>query len=457
MTALDALRAACPPLHLVTDPAARDAASIDALRPFRGRPELGAVRQSPLAVAEPASTAEVVALVRWANEARVALVPRGGGSGLMGGAAVVRPAVVVSLARLDAVAVDPDACAARVGAGATLARVDAAAAAHGLACAHDPWTAATATVGGALGTAGLGFLGGCAGGIARQLLGLEAVLGDGRVVRSRSSPARSVGIDWGALLVGTEGLLGIVTEATLALLPRPEERVLAGWTLPSFETGVRFAVACRRRGLRFSCLELSADGVPPASASLMLTIDGLRGEARLHADRLAALARELGGEPQPDAEAVRWWDGRHAIAERWASAPRFREGDWLADAGRAYFDYAHVGVPVHALAGVRARAPALVREHGLALIEEGLWHWPELYSIVVAGPAEAAAGVRATIDGVCRAAQAAGGTMEYCHGVGWQLAPLMEAEHGADGLAALRRLKQALDPAGVLNPGKQAL
>jgi len=142
------------------------------------------------------------------------------------------------------------------------------------------------------------------------------------------------------------------------------------------------------------------------------------------------------------------------IAERWAASRDARAGDWLAG---GQFDYAHVGVPLAALEGVRAAAHALIRHHGLRLIEEGLWHWPELYSVALSGPADAAAAVRDTIDGILRAAQDAGGTMEYCHGVGWKLAHLMEREHGAVGLDVLRRVRAALDPAGVLNPGKGGL
>ena len=116
-----------------------------------------------------------------------------------------------------------------------------------------------------------------------------------------------------------------------------------------------------------------------------------------------------------------------------------------------------MGVPLGGLPAVRATAHALVERHGLVLIEEGLWHWPELYSVVVSGPPGSATGIRATIDGVCVAAVDAGGTLEYCHGIGWKLAHLVEREHGAAGLAVLRRLKAALDPANIMNPGKGGL
>ncbi|HUE29394.1 MAG TPA: FAD-binding oxidoreductase [Verrucomicrobiae bacterium] len=453
MRVLDGLRDACPALTLHTDAAALAAGGLDAMRPSRGRPEFAALATRPLAVAEPASTAEVAAVVRWAAGARVPLVARGGGSGLMGGAAVLVPAVVVDLRRLGAVAVDADACLVRAGAGATLAQVDAALAPHGLMLGHDPWTVGVATVGGALSTNGLGYLGARAGSFGTQVRALEAVLADGTIVRTRPSPARSTGLDLARLLVGTEGTLGIITEATLAALPVPEERVVQAWRLPSFDAGVAVAAGLRRTGVRPACLELSARDAP-GSADLLLVFDGLSGEATLHAERAARLVAAASGARLGDAEAQRQWDERHAIAERWA-ATRRGGGEWPPEG--AQFDYAHVGVPLGGLPSVRTTVRALVERHGLVLAEEGLWHWPELYSIVVSGPPGSAEGIRATIDGVCAAANDAGGTFEYCHGVGWKLAHLAGREHGAAGMAVLRRLKAALDPANIMNPGKGGL
>jgi FAD/FMN-containing dehydrogenase len=374
----------------------------------------------------------------------------------MGGASVLGPALVVDCRRLDAIVVDADAALVHAGAGATLARVDEALAGQGLMLGHDPWTVAIATVGGALGTNGLGYLGARAGSIGAQLRGIEAVLGDGTILRTPAVPTRSTGVDLASLLVGSEGTLGIVTRATLVALPRPEERIVAAWELPSFDAAVAAAVALRRAGVRLACLEASADGLPPQPASILLVFDGLRGEATLHADRAAALLRAAGGRPRGGAEEQ--WASRHAIAERWAAtrrgaAPR----DGQPDAGGRQFDYAHVAVPLAGLAPVRAVVHDRIRRHGLTLIEEGLWHWPELYSVVVTGPPGSAAAVRETIDAVCRAAQVSGGAMEYCHAVGWKLAHLMTAEHGLAVMEAMRRVKRALDPAGILNPGKDGL
>jgi len=451
------LRAACPELPVLTDAPALDAVGVDALRPSRGRPELAAARVRPLAVAEPRDVDDVARLVRWANDARVPLVPHGGGSGLMGGALVLRPAVAVDLRRLDRIAVDRDACLVRAGAGAALASIDAALARERLMLGHDPWTVGVATVGGAISTAGLGYLGAAAGPIGSQVRAIEAILADGRILRTRPSPARSTGLDLTRLFIGTEGTLGIVTEATLAVLPRPEERIVRAYRLGSFGAGVQAAAAFRRIGVRYACLELDGDGTPPESASLLLVFDGLRGEATIHAERAAAILADTGAEPLPAAEGERQWAERHAIAERWAARRRLGADDWQPEATSGQFDYAHVGIPLAAVERVRATVRALVERHGVTLVEEGIWHWPELYSIVVTAAADGAAGIRDVIDGVCRAAEDAGGTMEYCHGVGWKLAHLMEGEHGSAGLDVLRRVKARLDPHGILNPGKGGL
>src|SRR5256712_5859905 len=134
---LEGLRDACAALALHTDAPALAAAGLDAMRPSRGRPEFARLDTRPLAVAEPASAAEVAALVRWATGARVPLVARGGGSGLMGAAAVLVAAIVVDSRRLGAVAVDADAGLVRAAAAATLAQAGAAFAPHGLMLGHD--------------------------------------------------------------------------------------------------------------------------------------------------------------------------------------------------------------------------------------------------------------------------------------------------------------------------------
>src|SRR5438132_12522769 len=124
---------------------------------------------------------------------------------------------------------------------------------------HDRGTVGVATVGGALATNGLGYLGARAGSFGAQVRALEAVLADGTIVRTPSSPARSTGLDLARLLVGTVGTFGIITEATLAALPVPEERVIHPWRLPSFDAGGTVAPSLPRTGVRPASLQQHAD------------------------------------------------------------------------------------------------------------------------------------------------------------------------------------------------------
>jgi FAD/FMN-containing dehydrogenase len=229
MDVLERLRVACPDLVVHADAGERTGclrrpAAVARLAPGAGRAPHRAARGG-----RAESTDAVAALVRWAAATRVALVPRGGGSGLMGGAAVLGPALVVDCRRLDAIVVDAEGVVVHAGAGAILARVDAALGGHGLMLGHDPWTVGVATVGGALGTNGLGYLGARAGSIGAQLRGLEAVLGDGTSLRAPAVPTHSTTPRPRASPRRQRGTLGIVTRGDARGAAAAGERIVAAW------------------------------------------------------------------------------------------------------------------------------------------------------------------------------------------------------------------------------------
>ncbi|HEX2577236.1 MAG TPA: FAD-binding oxidoreductase, partial [Aquihabitans sp.] len=192
------------PAGVVTDPEVVAPHAVDWTGRFRGEPP---------AVLRPATVDEVAAVVAAANRHGVALVPQGGNTGLVGGATPCDGEVVVDLRRLDGIAdVDPVGGQLTAGAGATIASVQAAARGAGWAYGVD-WAARdTATVGGSVATdaGGLRFV--RHGSTRRQLVGIEAVLGSGAVVRHLPRVEKdNTGYDLGALLCGSEGTLGIVT------------------------------------------------------------------------------------------------------------------------------------------------------------------------------------------------------------------------------------------------------
>src|ERR1041384_7433756 len=173
--------------HLITDPARLDEISWDALSEGRIHPAHKPPAALPLCIAVPDSTAQVRDIVGVANENKTPLIPYGGGSGLMGGALTIRPAIVLDLRRMNrVVAIDAEAMSARVQAGAVLESVNAALNERGFILGHDPWTLPVATVGGAISTNSVGYRAGKYGSMGEQVLGLEGVLASGEKLRTRS-------------------------------------------------------------------------------------------------------------------------------------------------------------------------------------------------------------------------------------------------------------------------------
>src|SRR5215510_13310763 len=178
--------------HVLTQPEHLTALSRDALRPHRGFAEMRHMAQPPLAIVQPRSTEEIVRLVAVARKHRIPLIPYGGGSGLMGGALSIRPSLVVDMKGMDRIVeVDRQSMTVRVQSGSRLRALGEHLAQQGLLLGHDPWSLSIATIGGVIGTHGLGYLGGRYGAVGAQVLGLEAVLGTGEVIRTTPLRKRS--------------------------------------------------------------------------------------------------------------------------------------------------------------------------------------------------------------------------------------------------------------------------
>ncbi|MGH8888221.1 MAG: FAD-binding oxidoreductase, partial [Acidothermaceae bacterium] len=251
MTPLDQLIALLPDGRVLDD---RDV--VDAYR----RDEARLVEPGqPLAVVVAHDTADVQNTLRWATEHRVAVVPRGAGTGLSGGAAAIDGCVVLSLAKMTAILeVNRDDQLAVVQAGVVNADLQKTVAQLGLMYAPDPASFEISTIGGNVAT-NAGGLRCVKYGVTREaVLGLEVVLADGRVMKTGRRTVKGVaGYDLTALFVGSEGTLGIVTTATLKLLPKPpsDPVTIVGVfaTLPAAGGAVNDVM---RTGLRPSLLEL---------------------------------------------------------------------------------------------------------------------------------------------------------------------------------------------------------
>jgi alkyldihydroxyacetonephosphate synthase len=454
-----------PPGTVSTDPAvlaerAHDWWALAFLRGLRGEP-----RPPPLGVAFPATTEEVVAVLAWAEETRTPIVPRGGGSGVSGGAEPRPDAVVLDLSRMDRVLeVDRVSQTVRAQAGVRGDRLEEALAAHGLTTGHYPQSIAISTVGGWIAASSAGQASVGHGAVENLVLGLTFVLAGGRVVELRPVPRSASGPDLRRLLVGSEGTLAVVTEVVLACGPLPPGHSWGAFAFERFEdlmTGLREVLRANVgaeviRGYDEPDALLSFGSLGHAGGCLALVgfasdLPGL--EARL--DRTRERAAAAGGMPLGSAYGEHWWMHRNDAVGLYR---RVMGPDPLFGPG--------VVVDTMEVAGLWSDLPRLYRDVREALAGQAEavgCHLSHLYpsgsslyfTFLIRGSDDADAERRylAVWDSAVRSCLAAGGTMTHHHGVGRLKASFLEGELGHEGLAVLRSIKRALDPSGLLNPG----
>jgi alkyldihydroxyacetonephosphate synthase len=358
------------------------------------------------------------------------------------------------------VKVDIESRSVQVQSGAVLETVDARLNEDGFILGHDPWTVPVATIGGAIATNSVGYRAGAYGPMGAQVLGLEVVLGNGEVLRTRAVEKSSAGINLNALFIGSEGCFGMITEATVRIFPRPEARWLRALDFGSFEIGYRAIQEIFFQGLRPALLDFG-DADDYEGAILYLGFEGLKERTIAEGERALSVCRAHGAGVLPQAEAERFWRDRHAVARRFLSNRRERR-----ERGKdgIFRDWIHVALPASQVLPFRRAALEIIERRGIRLHESGLWIQPELFSmplIIESGTGrgqqpDARRVLEEAVEELLRLVQQMGGSMEYTHGVGVKLASLMASELGY-GLEVLRQIKKALDPAGIMNPGKLGL
>lgn len=433
-----------------------DRYSGDALSPFRAFGAGHNLDRTADAVVTPASVQQVVEVVKLASAYGVPVVPYGGGTGVMGGAVPVRGGIVVNLANLDRVlevnAIDRTVLTE---AGVVLGDLDGALEERGLMLGHDPWSVPIATVAGAISTNGVGYRASSYGPMGDQVLGLEVVLPDGRVLTTRSVPKYSSGPNLNHLFIGTEGTFGIITKATLRVYRQPEARSFATYGFDSFDQGFHAAAELFSLGLIPSLVDLTEE--PGEGVHLYLMSEGYTEGVSVQMERASRVCLSSGAVDLGREGTVDYWEHRHSMGEwyRREMLGQSRSVRWKHQ-GRA-FDYLHVALSVSQVLDYRRRCDRVLSTRGLKVVEYAIWTRPELFSMLIV-PADmqdlpSREIMAATVDEVLSLAQDMGGSMEYCHGVGVKLAHLLPRELGV-GMEVVKALKAALDPQDIMNPGK---
>ena len=447
------------PARVSRDAVLLDEMSWDALSEGRLHPRRQPELHLPVAAVRPISTDEVRRVVQFANEEKMALVPFGGGSGLMGGALSIRPNLVVDLRGMNRIfEIDTEARSVRVQAGVVLEALDRKLNEVDFILGHDPWTVPVATVGGAISTNSVGYRAGIYGSMGEQVLGLEAVLPNGEILRTRPVSKHSAGIQLNSLLIGGEGCFGMITEATIKIFPKPQARFFAGYLFPSFEEGYAAIQALFHERLRPAMLDFGDDEEKHQPGALLyLVFEGNAELMALEEKFASAICSARGGKLLPREEPEDFWLGRHEIARRFMRNRRQRR-----ERGRdgIYRDWIHVALAPSRVLAFRHAAQEVIQRHNVRLQESGLWVQPELFSMRLGADdgetRDAQLALEETVEELLRLAQRMGGSMEYTHGVGVKLAPLMAEEHGY-GLEVMKRIKRMLDPKNIMNPGKMGI
>jgi glycolate oxidase subunit GlcD len=415
----------------------------------------------PDLVVFPASSQEVVEVVRLANRLKIPFTPRGAGTGLSGGATTVMGGISLVLSRMNRVlSVDPAEMICVVEVGVTNSSVSKAAAKHGLLYAPDPSSQTASTIGGNIAENAGGPHTLKYGMTTDHVLGVKFVMPDGEVTSFGGMTICRLGLDWMGLIVGSEGTLGIATEATLRLTPIPQQVLTMLAYFPSLESGGQ-AVS-----------DIVAAGIIPAAMEMIdqLTLRAVEETYRLGFETAhgALLIVELDG---PELGIVsqrsiveRCLEKNGAVHVTWAKDDNERKRMWQARKG-AFGAYGKIAPHAYVLDGVIPRSRLSEAIGKIRSVSEK-------YNLVVANIYHAGDGNlhpcllyhRDNTDEVKRVLMAAheilqicvslGGTLSGEHGIGIEKALEMPTVFTPEELAVMSTIKRSFDISGLCNPGK---
>lgn len=425
---------------------------------------------APDAVVSPADHDEVAAVIAVCAERRIAVVPFGGGTSVVGGVdpetGSQRAVIALDLERTASLLdLDETSLLATFGAGTTGPQAEELLGAHGYTLGHFPQSFLHASLGGYAATRSSGQASRGYGRFDDLVHALRVATPAGELSLGRA-PASAAGPDLRQLLIGSEGAFGVLTEVTVRIRPRPAATAYAAWTFPDFASGAAAFREATQRGIRPTVLRLSDETETRVNAAMgghltrlsgCLAIATFEGADAPEAERarqdLATVFARHGAKARGEDPAKSWERGRFA-------SPALR--DTLMDAG-VLAETLETATTWSALAGLKtavtdALSTALTSTGAKPIVLCHISHvYPagaSLYFTVVAAlnddPQAQWAGAK---DAASRAIGGAGGTITHHHAVGRDHRPYLEAEIGALGVDVLRAVKGVLDPQGIMNPG----
>lgn len=450
MSAVEELGNALSPGVVVTD--------VETIEKYREDFARDGSAGKPQAVVRAECAEHVQIAMRWAAKHRVPVVARGAGTGLSGGSSAVDGGITISLERMRSIEIDADTRVAIVEPGALNVEVKDAAAAHGLWYPPDPSSFEICSIGGNIATNAGGLCCVKYGVTTDYVLGLDVVLADGRLVTLGGKRIKDVaGLSLLKLFVGSEGTLGIVTRALLRLVPQQSDRATLVASFASMSDASRAVVAIGRH-LRASMMELMDNvainavedwrphGLDRAAGALMVAQSDAPGDARrLEVEQMQACCETAG--------AIEVFTTDDADESAMFVSARRNAFHALEEQGSLLYE--DVGVPVPLLPQLVDGIAAIAAQHDLRIpvvahAGDGNTHPIVIYD---AADQDSRRRAQAAFGDVMALAISLGGTITGEHGVGRAKKAALVDQLGADVMELNQRIKTALDPEGILNPG----
>lgn len=452
--------------HVSTDPATLQAQALD----WSWSSKYLAYKELPQPAADfavcPATTAEVERVVQVASDHCIPIVPRGGGSGTQGGTLAPYGGISLDLSRLaEIVEVDEASLVVTAGAGIDGPTLEQSLNEKGLTLAHYPGSYHMgATIGGFIASRGSGVVSTKYGKAENQVVQLKVVVPPGRSVDTLRVPSHAAGPDLLQTFVGSEGTLGVITEAALRVDPLPEERGFLSFSFPDIFAGIEAGRLIMTHRLRPAVIRLydEADskklkdwvGTPFTGTLMVVMCDGARELVDYESRAIAALVEKAGGRSLGPEVGRTWWEGKY---EPYAKGK-------LPQPPLMYGTFDQVARFADIPAIYRAKKQVIEKqfaEYG-ARYTAHLSHWYDwgamLYDrFYVDAPPEDPAEAMALHDRLWDAGILTGiehgAVLNDHHGVGIKLGRFMRPQYGV-GFDLIRELKAAWDPDGIMNPGK---
>jgi alkyldihydroxyacetonephosphate synthase len=411
----------------------------------------------------PGTTEEVSQVLKIANEMQIPVVPVGGGAGTCGGTQPIYGGIQLDIKRMDKVLhIDHESMTIHVQAGLVGIDLEETVNRHGYTWGHTPTSLRASNVGGFIATRSGGSMSSLYGKIEDLTLGLQVVLADGTVVECKAVPRHSVGPDLRQLFIGSEGTLGVITEATFRLFPKPETRHFKSISFPDVHSGLEAIRLIFRAGIFPSVVRLYDPEdtafhitrfaeVPEGHCMLLLAFDGSIEQVKLDERKATEICLKT-GQDYGEGPSKGWWEHRYDMYYPTK----------LTTAGYSIGDTIDIVATYDKLENVYHAMKTAMEAHDVFVLSHFSHMYPNggsIYMIFFTSQPDAETAwkkyKKIWDDGVA-ACLHEGGTMSHQHGVGMTRSTYVEDELGS-GFMVLKRIKEILDPNGIMNPGKLGL